>query len=167
MASVQQFQSSFDERSIFSHERYDIRNRSYRDYRQKIIENLIPLFLVQLRFRKECTDEFKRHSDSSQSLEKIIRRDLRIHYCYGFREGFEVLVMVSDYQVDSLLLRINSFRQRGDAIIYGDDEIDTFCLHLVNVKFFQSISFVDSVRVLNADVFIVQIFGDELIHDIT
>jgi|GEM_PF-5239729 len=167
VAAIEKFQSSFDECSIFSDERHDIRNRSDGHDRQKIIENLILLVLVQLRFRQECTDQLKGYSDSRQSLERIVRRNLRIHYRDSFRDSLQILVMVGDDEIDSLFFCIDRFCERGDAIIYRDNEIHVLGFHLVDVDFLQTISFIHSIGILDADILVVEIFGDKLIYDIT
>gem|GEM_PF-4370930 len=72
--------------------------------------------------------------------------------------------MVGNDQVYSLLFGIDSFLERSDTVVYSNDKLYSFFFDVIDMLFFDPIAFFDSVRILDADVFVFQKSSNEFIH---
>jgi len=108
-AGVQKLQSLFYHHPILVHQRDDVGYGSDSHDRKEIIEYVIFFFLVEFWFAEQCADKFEGHSYAGESFKWIIGRNYRIHYRYGFRNCFHVLVMIGDDEIDSLFFGVDGF----------------------------------------------------------
>ena len=55
-----------------------------------------------------------------------------IHHSHSFGQGVLALVVISDHQIDPQFFTELGLFHGGDTAVHGDDQLDAFCVKLVN-----------------------------------
>ena len=135
MAIAQGIQTLGHKHPVFAHQGHHVGHGAQADH-----VRIVP----QYRFLAAAkgSGQLEGHTHAAEVIMGIAAvRPMGIHHRGGFRQGILAFVVIGDHQIDAQILAHPGFLDGGDTTVHGDDQLDAFCVELVNGDGVEAVAF--------------------------